>query len=208
MAYRIAAPLVAVVFAIVALLSGVSQASPAGLTRPQVAANLLTVRHLTNQYDHWKEQWANETPHKKNQKGVCNVLLPSSQFEIIKDWFDSASVLNESDQADSFLGKRQAHKAVRLSYNGEKRCKSYAIQGTTFYPTGRFEHHFAHTTAYCTTQKSYVTSGSESERLNAGQCRFVRKNIRYDVYVATVGGVATKMETLTTRAVHKVWARK
>jgi hypothetical protein len=189
------------------MISGVASAASTTrpVTRAEVRANLLTVNDLTNQFDHWKQRWR-QLAGRKHQPAQCGVALPSPRFDVGRFWFDRSSIVAEAVEGSAYTSHHKALHAVRLAYNAEKSCKFYVDRGTTFYPTSRFRHHFRHTTAYCTTERSVVTSGSAHETLGYANCRFVVKTVRYEVYVAQVHGAIEKAQTLTTRAVHKVYA--
>jgi hypothetical protein len=161
--------------------------------RAEIAANLLTAKDVFGNKTH------PPTGHKAQPDGTCAVQLPAPRIRVNRDWSSHTiapppqggfTVISVSGSA--FNSRRTANTAVRMAYNSETKCVG---------PYGRFQRHFAHTTAYCT-----ATRYGPDLMARDDICRFVRTTVRYTVEVAHYGsGTRQLLGSLTSLAVKKVY---
>jgi hypothetical protein len=174
-------------------------AAPIGshTSKAWVGQHLLGLKDLTDRHDAWKQTAV--TPNTRHQTGTCGVALPPSRYEIVHDFWDKASEISETFLGDDYVSNRVANRAVRLAYQGK--CRSWVSHGATIRLLTRFTHRFTHTTAYCTTGRIHAPSST----FTLGQCRFVRRDVRFEIEVGARTGVTSRLRVLTARAVKKAY---
>jgi hypothetical protein len=186
----------ALVVVVATVIAGPVNAAPRSprVTRAEIAANLLTAEDVFGTEEH------PPTGYSAQPDGLCGVQLPAPQIQVDRDWSSHSptppprggfTLISVSGAA--FNGSRTANAAVRTAYNAQTKCVGRRY--------GRFQRHFAHTTAYCT-----VTQPVPNPMVNDEVCAFVRKTVAYRVEVFHYGGgTAQMLWSLTSLAVKKVY---